>query len=334
MPGLASAALSVLAEVTFADAPDPEPAFRLAERWIGMAQRDGNRGRELGGLCSLHGMRVESGRRAGLTEIEARVAELNDGRFAFGEMSFACKRALAIAIDGDFATAHDLLAGLSMDQLAPAHRGAWLASLALFAAGAGRRAAACGAIDSGLACITDSLAVKPVWQAQSAVFLAAAALVVKRDAIANRVLLALESESRIVPQPARAFVRAVRAMYLCIQTGRGNDTQVRDALEELGRMGRGGLASLLRNLPLPERGEKLALAALTRTELKVLDALARGGTSKSVAAELGRSSQTIDTHVKSIVHKLGCAGRREAIALARAHGLGALGPSNLPRSSV
>jgi hypothetical protein len=111
---LASAAVSVLAELTFADAADPEPAFRLVERWIGLAQRDGNRGRELGALCDLHFMRVESGRRAGLAEIEARIAELNDGRFAFCELAFAGSRALAVAIDGDFATAHDLVAGLSM----------------------------------------------------------------------------------------------------------------------------------------------------------------------------------------------------------------------------
>jgi DNA-binding CsgD family transcriptional regulator len=56
-------------------------------------------------------------------------------------------------------------------------------------------------------------------------------------------------------------------------------------------------------------------------ELRVLHSLAAGETSRQVAGALGRSPQTVDSHVKSIIKKLGCSGRRQAIALARAQGL-------------
>jgi DNA-binding NarL/FixJ family response regulator len=55
--------------------------------------------------------------------------------------------------------------------------------------------------------------------------------------------------------------------------------------------------------------------------LQVLRLLARGGTSRTVAAELSRSPLTIDSHVKAIVKKIGCRGRLEAVALARERGI-------------
>ena len=53
----------------------------------------------------------------------------------------------------------------------------------------------------------------------------------------------------------------------------------------------------------------------------MLRALARGGSSTKVAAELQRSVNTVNVHVKSIMRKLGCTTRHEAIAIAREHGL-------------
>jgi len=72
-------------------------------------------------------------------------------------------------------------------------------------------------------------------------------------------------------------------------------------------------------MPTLERGNTSAV--LTRMEVEVLRAIERHGESKAAAAELGKSSHTIDWHVKNIMKKLGVATRREAILFARDRGL-------------
>ena len=65
---------------------------------------------------------------------------------------------------------------------------------------------------------------------------------------------------------------------------------------------------------------------LTRSELRVIRSLAAGMTPKDIAAEMGRSVYTIQTHIQNIIEKLGCHGRAEALAAARQLGLLGTGP--------
>ncbi|MBV8116891.1 MAG: hypothetical protein JOZ01_02870 [Candidatus Eremiobacteraeota bacterium] len=60
---------------------------------------------------------------------------------------------------------------------------------------------------------------------------------------------------------------------------------------------------------------------LTPSELRILRALASGMSPKDIAAEMGRSVYTVQTHVQNLIEKLGCHGRAEAIATARRRGL-------------
>ena len=59
-----------------------------------------------------------------------------------------------------------------------------------------------------------------------------------------------------------------------------------------------------------------AVGTLTRTELDVLRALRRGGTTSDVADRMGRSSHTVLSHLKSACSKIGCSGRAAAVAYA------------------
>jgi DNA-binding CsgD family transcriptional regulator len=109
-------------------------------------------------------------------------------------------------------------------------------------------------------------------------------------------------------------------MYLRVETGGGCD----DVDVEIGKLRGsvlGGYADLFERVPLPASRGQRAFAALTKMELEVLRLLSDGATSRQVAAATTRSVFTIDTHVKSITRKLNCSGRREAIALARAHAI-------------
>jgi DNA-binding NarL/FixJ family response regulator len=62
-------------------------------------------------------------------------------------------------------------------------------------------------------------------------------------------------------------------------------------------------------------------AVLTERELEVLALVARGLGNKEIARNIGRSSETVKAHLKSIVTKLSVANRTEAVTVALARGL-------------
>ena len=59
-----------------------------------------------------------------------------------------------------------------------------------------------------------------------------------------------------------------------------------------------------------------------RRELEVLDLVARGFDNRRIARELHLSDKTVRNHVSNVLTKLGVEDRSEAIARARAAGLG------------
>lgn len=75
------------------------------------------------------------------------------------------------------------------------------------------------------------------------------------------------------------------------------------------------------------RGERsrshaeLMLRRLTPRETEILRALAAGETATQIAARLGISALTVQSHVKSILAKLGVHSKIEAVTLAWRHGL-------------
>jgi DNA-binding CsgD family transcriptional regulator len=74
-------------------------------------------------------------------------------------------------------------------------------------------------------------------------------------------------------------------------------------------------------LPVGIARSAAAFGTLTKAEMQMLRLIARGGTTKAIAVELARSPDTVETHVRAILRKLGCKSRSEALALARDHGI-------------
>jgi len=70
----------------------------------------------------------------------------------------------------------------------------------------------------------------------------------------------------------------------------------------------------------PTTGE-LALRRLTPREAEILRSLAAGETTTQIAEALGISALTVQSHVKSILAKLGVHSKIEAVTLAWRHGL-------------
>jgi two-component system, NarL family, response regulator len=67
--------------------------------------------------------------------------------------------------------------------------------------------------------------------------------------------------------------------------------------------------------------ESLGRTELSARELQVLRQLAEGNSNKGIGQELKITEHTVKAHVKSILVKLGAAGRTEAVAIARKRGL-------------
>lgn len=84
------------------------------------------------------------------------------------------------------------------------------------------------------------------------------------------------------------------------------------------------LAELLERIVAePDRNwmPRVDLPALTRRELEVLRLLARGGTNKSIASDLGIGAETVKDYLGSVYRKLGVGDRLAAVAEAQRYGL-------------
>ena len=78
-----------------------------------------------------------------------------------------------------------------------------------------------------------------------------------------------------------------------------------------------------RAVVVPERAESGPVdeAGLTRSEIRVLEALARGLSNKEIAKELWLTEHTVKFHLTNIYGRLGVANRTEAVRHAYQHGL-------------
>jgi DNA-binding NarL/FixJ family response regulator len=76
----------------------------------------------------------------------------------------------------------------------------------------------------------------------------------------------------------------------------------------------------LRSVNAVDEGEVL-LRSLTRRETEILRSLAGGRTTTEVADALGISALTVQSHVKSILAKLGVHSKIEAVTIAWRYGL-------------
>jgi NarL family two-component system response regulator LiaR len=73
----------------------------------------------------------------------------------------------------------------------------------------------------------------------------------------------------------------------------------------------------LRCAPAPGNGLRPVHSPLTTREWEVLDLVCEGKTTDEIAAEFVVSPETIRTHIKRVLRKLGVSSRQEAVALTR-----------------
>ncbi len=194
--------------------------------------------------------------------------------------------------------------------------------IGLYAAAAGLREAGESALKrfNGLAATMSDDIFRSYPMLEARLVTALAAILMERSTTANNLISAVERDLAKINDSVRALASAVRALYIRVETGTESD-DLSASLQRLRAFRMGGYAKLIEALPLSARPSANTFSSLTPTELRVLASIAHGATSREIAGEMGRSSLTIDSHVKSIVRKLGCSGRRAAVAIARDRGI-------------
>ncbi|MEA2688519.1 MAG: LuxR family transcriptional regulator, maltose regulon positive regulatory protein [Candidatus Eremiobacteraeota bacterium] len=272
----------------------------------------------LAGALDIH---AERGNETEVAATLLRIETLDVG-LEIQSTSVLPAKALTAAWHGDFRTAYDLVVRSAPDQPTPLRQAVRWSEIAVYAAAAGLRERALEAVDSAGAVVRAASAQSREDRQRSArasALTALALIVLGNTASANAILRELERSRRELSKSMRALLDAVRSVYLSVEIV-SPDAIVR-SLRELHAVGWGGVARLIENLHLERTSDASAMSQLTRAELDVLRALARGGSSTKVAADLGRSVNTVNVHVKSILRKLGCTSRHEALAIAREHGV-------------
>ena len=114
--------------------------------------------------------------------------------------------------------------------------------------------------------------------------------------------------------------------YACLLAWHGVETEQREALEVLERLGAAPAAQALRKRMRAEgvravpRGSRASTRSnrlgLTRREAEILSLVSQGMRNSAIAGRLFLSTRTVDRHVSAILSKLGVQSRGEAVALA------------------
>ncbi len=279
-------------------------------------------------MMMAYGIYTQRGEDEKLAQLEAKFPELTSwaaqsGRWPLLLSSIAMQHAWA----GEFAAAYSSIAN-SGDYAGSMPDGKWRnlsrwAEIAFYAAAAEEREAADQAFSAFsrlLASLAGDDLLKSHEVLKSQLFAALACILLQRSSKANEFIACVEIAAKKGALHLRELAYAVRAFYIVVETN-AEQSNLADALAKLRLASLGGYARLIEALPMRVGSSSISAASLTPTETRVLVSLARGASSKDIAAEMGRSVLTVDSHVKAIVRKLGCNGRREAAALARESGI-------------
>ena len=314
---VAARAYSVLYNVMKGEDDDPIAPLGILDKMEECARKGGSRQVRFFAVVASYADEVERGDDAALERLDRELLDDRDAPAATRAQALLPAHALRAAWDGGFRHAYELLAGTAEEQAVEERRALRAAETALYAFAAGLREEGEDSLRDAADVLERCARPSPrVVRAQ--LTLALAELVRGRSSFAHRHLA--EAERRLTPQMRRLRVlaSAVRAIER-VQLEQADRAALTAALERLRAEHFGGMARLLAALPVA-RAEEAGYAQLTPSEREILQLLAKGASTKDVAAKTGRSPQTVDTHIRSICRKLNCRGRREAIAIATGAG--------------
>lgn len=312
---LAARAYSVLYTIVHDTSDDPIASLQILDRLSECARKGASTQAQMFALVAAYEIEVERGDDASLERLDEQLREMQTMLPRLRTTTVIAMDALRATWTRDFVAAYALLAGTASDLSTSEQRLLRLADIALYGTAAGAPDADALLQQAAQALEGAQAANRHVIRAR--LIMALAHLLRGHDAAAHRLLSEAERSLPGGASRLRAFAQAVRALYR-MHLGQAEEQGLTAALERLRSEHFGGIARLLAALPLT--AAQTGYAALTPAEREVLQLLAKGASTKDVAAKTGRSPHTVDTHIRSICRKLSCSGRREAVALASSRG--------------
>jgi len=312
-------ALSVLHNLSVGVHDDPEAARGYLLRMSECARKAANPTLALYAIMNLYELDVDAGNLPGIEQLDGELAQLRIFLTPMASESLLPAQALRAAWEGRFEHAYSLLSPSAEKQFDEDRRAVRWAEVAAYAAAAGMRTESARAIAKCRAALRKTQAQdRSALRAQA--FLAIAEILLAHDGRARTAIAGLRAATRRAGPRFFALVEAIRALQ-ARWSGRSDEPfSLPDALERLERVELGGIARFIEALSLPTSPQARA-SLLSDLEKSIIRRVAAGETSKEIAAELDRSSQTIDVHVRTICRKLGCSGRRRAVGFAISSGL-------------
>ena len=274
-------------------------------------------------LLQILSIETRRGSAERLVQIERQLGDLRGGDSSRA-VFLASSQAHRQAWSGRFSDAHRLFAGVVRRQLHPSDRAVTQAAYALCLALDQKRKESAAAVEDSIRVIADE---KPEADGFGALFFEVA---VQFCALAEALNGRHTAAQRLLKRPPLSSHDAIACLRETVETlthAARNPSYVIDDLdarvEALHSFGFGGYARYLAlaAAAIETSYEAEAVVRLTPAELKIVRSLAAGLTPKEIAAEIGRSVYTVQTHIQNLIDKLGCHGRAEAIAAVRRMGL-------------
>ncbi|MGB6061395.1 MAG: LuxR C-terminal-related transcriptional regulator [Candidatus Aquilonibacter sp.] len=321
---IAARAFRSLSLIALFSENDSAQSLWFAQQSATAATRAGDYADLQSALVAMLSLETRRGNADRAVQIEKQLAELAF-RDVLSQTTFlASSQAHRHAWAGNYGDAHRLFGSIIDRQFHVPDRALVRASYALVLALDGR-ARESGAIVASTLELIDKKA--PAAQYSGAVvFDFALAMLVLAEVVAGRHTSAarlLKRELRSPHDAGRCMRKAVEELARAAKSPSYVADQLAEHIDGVREFGFGGYARYVERVArhLEEGHEPATTIILTPQELRVVRDLAAGLTPKQIAAEMGRSVYTVQTHIQNVIDKFGCHGRAEAIAVARRNGL-------------
>jgi len=319
MYALAATAFSLLYNVAERD-HDQHQMLWYAQQVVTAALKGGKRSMHAVGLLEMLDIETLRGNGERAADLEGELRRSHGADALRDPYCALPSLALQSAWAGDFTAAWRFIAGSPERIMAIDRRCVQLAWLAIYSAGDARREAAL----ETLATLDTTLAEASL--AQSGIDPHLLHFARCLGAIANALLSRFTVAARLLRasrpvDPDRDWQGRV-ARILCDGSGHIDRDALNDAVHDMRNQGFGGYARFFIIAADRIEGDRgVVETPLTSGEIAVLRALSSGRSPKAIAADTGRSVNTVSNHVRSAITKLQCHGRSEAIAIAQRRGI-------------